>query len=101
VSIFETYKALERAEKVKKRAEKLENITLNEGLPRVAEIVGEVFGKDYRVSKTPFGIKFSERVHTFKPGTTDLTPTATATGTIGGSFFGRSMEMRMKLDVDG
>jgi hypothetical protein len=89
----DVHKALDRAEEVKERVERLGNITLSEGLPKIAEIVSEVFGNDYRVSRIPFGIQFSEKVPNFDA----IIPYWTATGTIGGTFG----PLSQKIGVDG
>ena len=74
----EAHKAFERGEEVEKRVAALGNISLQEGLPKVAEIVNNVFGKDWSVKKIPFGVQFSEKIRTFTPET----QITTATGTV-------------------
>ena len=57
----EAHEAWERAETISKKVDTLGDINPVMDLPRVASIVEEIFGKDFKVSKEPFGIRFMER----------------------------------------
>lgn len=75
------HRALERAEEVCKRIKAVEDAgqVKMKDLPKIVDIVERVFGKDFKVSDEPFGIRFSERVK-------QMMPEVTGTGTVSGTF---------------
>ncbi len=83
----EEHKAFERAETFSQRITEIEGSNPIHALPKVVDVAREVFGKDVKIAREPFGLRFIERI----TNPIGKETTASATGTI--SFGGYDTDM--------
>lgn len=68
------HEMVKRANTFEERVRAIDEDSIVDILPKVADCAVQAFGPDYQVEKVPFGIRFSERVPLRQP------PDATGTG---------------------